>query len=98
LRRYITASVDVVRDTRAGAVGEAGLIRQLPRLSCGAFVAACALAVDESESEAGEVLLLGGNFATDYNGVFRSGPEVGRCKLTLDSIKTRVESAPGFSD
>jgi hypothetical protein len=23
--------------------------------------------------------------------------EVGRCRLTLDSIKTRVESAPGFS-
>ena len=57
----ITASVEV-QDTRAA--GDAALSRELPRLSCGPFSEGSALAVDESESESGQVLLLGGLFET----------------------------------
>ena len=55
-----TASVEV-QDTRAA--GEAALSRELPQLSCGQFCGGAALVVDESESDACQVLLLGGCFA-----------------------------------
>ena len=54
----LTASVEV-QDTRAA--GEAALSRELPQLSCGQFCDGTALVVDESESDAGPVLLLGGS-------------------------------------
>jgi len=68
-----TASVEV-QDTRAA--GKAALSRELPQLSCGSFTLGRALVVDESESEAGQVLLIGGSYATQFNGVFRLSSEV----------------------
>jgi hypothetical protein len=54
-----TASVEV-QDTRAA--GDAALSRELPQLSCGSIYLGRALVGEQSESEAGQVLLLGGLF------------------------------------
>ena len=68
-----TASVET-QHTRAA--GEAALSRELPQLSCGASTLGRALVVDESESVAGQVLHIGGSFASELNGVFQISSEV----------------------
>jgi len=72
----LTASVEV-QDTRAA--GETALSRELPQLSRGSCGGGSALLVSESESGAGQVLLLGGSFAA-WTGL-TSSSEVWRVDL-----------------
>ena len=73
IHQILTASVEV-QDTRAA--GEAALSRELPQLSCGPFHVGSALVVDERESEAGQVLLIGGVVATGQPGELETSSNV----------------------
>ena len=103
----LTASVEV-QDTRAAV--EAALSRaELPQLSRGSCRGSSALVVDENESEAGQVLLLGGAFAHGQpssevwrvdlaTGVCTAQPHLGRARCGFAAARLpggRVVSAGG---
>jgi hypothetical protein len=54
----LTASVEILGRDSSGAVGN--IFKILPPLSCGPISSSAAVVIDESESEQGQVLLIGG--------------------------------------
>jgi hypothetical protein len=79
----ITSSVEMLSEQRGAFVN-------LPSLSCGGIRFAAAIAVDESDSAAGQVLLLGG---TGHRAMHLVDLATGTCTRQPDMLHSRYNSA-----
>ena len=61
------SSVEIIRNGGTASRGPDSGFTELPPLSCGGIANGAAVAVDESDSAAGQVLLVGGNVDYDYD-------------------------------
>jgi hypothetical protein len=65
INREALSSVEIIRNGDLGFRGPGSGFTELPPLSCGEIFSGAAVAVDESVSAAGQVLLLGGDICPD---------------------------------
>jgi hypothetical protein len=87
----LTSSVEILSSSEEG-----GAFVDLPPLSCGRIFGASAVAVDESDSAAGQVLLIGGHDGSEILSTMQLVDlATGACELQNNLLHPRVYSAAG---